>query len=295
MVYQNSLKGYLFVIISAVIFGCNPLMVRSIYDGGINSLSLVLLRNLLSLPVLGILAFRKEKTLRIPAKALPSVFSIGLMGCCITPILLFSSYRYIASGTATVFHFVYPAAVVLGEVLVFRKKLPAGNLISVFVCAAGISLFYSPGESLDPAGSALALLSGVTYAIYILLLSNFRFPHVTGFLLSFHVSVISSIVMFAVCAASGQMTLPATAEIWIDCFLFSLVVNVGAVVLFQQGTFLIGGEKSSILSTLEPITSVIIGMAVFQETVGIRTLLGSVLVIAASVLITLTDRKQPEI
>ena len=38
----------------------------------------------------------------------------GFFGCCITPILLFSSYCYLASGMATVFHFAYPVIVVLG-------------------------------------------------------------------------------------------------------------------------------------------------------------------------------------
>lgn len=45
-----------------------------------------------------------------------------LFGCCITPILLFSSYRYLASGMATVFHFAYPVIVVLGG-LVLRERV----------------------------------------------------------------------------------------------------------------------------------------------------------------------------
>jgi drug/metabolite transporter (DMT)-like permease len=55
-------------------------------------------------------------------------------------------------------------------------------------------------------------------------------------------------------------------------------------VLFQQSVFLIGGEVTSILSTLEPITGVVIGVVIFQEAFGIRTLMGTVLVIAASVI-----------
>ena len=57
-----------------------------------------------------------------------------------------------------------------------------------------------------------------------------------------------------------------------------------AVVLFQQSTFLIGAEGASILSTLEPITSVIIGVAVFREPFGIRLLGGTILVLLASVI-----------
>ena len=50
------LKGYLFIIASAVIFGTMPLMASGIYDQGVNPMTLVLLRNLLSLPVLALMA-----------------------------------------------------------------------------------------------------------------------------------------------------------------------------------------------------------------------------------------------
>ena len=72
------------------------------------------------------------------------------------------------------------------------------------------------------------------------------------------------------------------------------VATTGAVMLFQQATFIIGGERASILSTLEPTTSVIVGILVFHETVGIRTIAGSVLVILASLLIAVFDMKKAE-
>lgn len=289
---RKLIKGYIFVIISAVIFGCNPLLVTFLREEGINSLSLVLFRNLLSVPVLAVLAFRQHGSLRIPAKALPSMVAIGIIGCCLTPILLFSSYSYIASGTATVFHFIYPAAVVLAGVLIFREKISLWNLISVIICVLGICLFYTPGVPLDWRGSAFALISGITYAIYILQLAHFRFPQITGFLFSLYVSIISGIIMLLVCLFSGMLTLPGSFLGWMYCFAFAIVINVCAVVMFQQGTFYIGGEKASILSTLEPITSIFVGALVFQEVIGFRTAIGSVLVILASILIALADMKE---
>ena len=75
------------------------------------------------------------------------------------------------------------------------------------------------------------------------------------------------------------------------CLIFALLVTTGAVMLFQQATFLIGGERASILSTLEPTTSVIVGILVFHEAVSGRTVIGSVLVILASLLIAMFDMK----
>lgn len=79
---KQIMNGYLAVLLSAVIFGCMPLMVKQIYADGVNSLSVVFLRNVLSLPAAALLALRQNKSLKINPKALPTVALIGVMGCC---------------------------------------------------------------------------------------------------------------------------------------------------------------------------------------------------------------------
>ena len=106
---RKTIQGFLCAIASAVIYGCMPLMSQSIYAEGVSPLALVFLRNALSLIPLGILAYRENKTLKIPLGQLPAIGLASLLGCCITPVLLFLAYDMkIASGTVTVFHFVYP-------------------------------------------------------------------------------------------------------------------------------------------------------------------------------------------
>ncbi len=289
------IKGYVYVILSAVIFGCMPLMATKIYEDGVNSLSLVLFRNLFSMPMLAVAALLTKKTLKIPVKAIPAVSLIGLLGCCATPLMLFASYLYIPSGIATVFHFVYPAIVLIINVII-SKTVSKENVISVIICFAGICLFYNPNDPLDFTGAALALLSGVAYALYIVLLSRFKHKEISGFLFSFYISVTSSIVLLTVCLSLNKITLPATPSGWILTAFFAFIVNVGAVVLFQQGTALIGGQQSSILSTFEPITSVVIDALIITGVFpSVPSLIGCVLVILASVLIVVFDIKNEKI
>lgn len=285
------IKGYLFAILSAIIYGCMPLMSKYIYADGVNPLTLVFLRNAFSIIPLGILAFFETKTLRISFHLLPQISLMSILGCSLTPVLLFTSYQYIASGTSTVFHFIYPAIVIVIEILFLKNKVHFYKIGGVLLCVLGISLFYTPEQTLNLAGSILALSSGITFAVYVVLLSHFDRRQTSGFLFSFYITLISSIFLLLICLITNNLVLPATLSGWGLCILFSLLVTTGAVVLFQQSTFYIGGERTSILSTLEPITSVILGVFIFQEPFGLRTILGTAFVVAASILTALFDAK----
>ena len=59
--------GYIFVVLSSVIYGSMPLLAKLIYADGVNSFTLVFLRNFLALPSLALFAFLKKKMLPICA------------------------------------------------------------------------------------------------------------------------------------------------------------------------------------------------------------------------------------
>ena len=269
-----------------------PLMANYIYADGVNPFTLVFLRNLFSLVPLAILAYCQGGTLKLSLKLLPKISLISVLGCCATPILLFCSYQYIPSGTATVFHFAYPAFVVIGCIVFFREKVKVGNLLCLALCVAGISLFYTPGQPLDLTGSLLALASAVTFAAYVIILSRFDRSNISAFLFTFYITAVSTVASFLVCIFTGSLALPNTLMGWGLCVLFSLLITTCAVVLFQQSAFLIGGQRTSILSTLEPITSLIIGVIVFHEALGLPVIIGSILVISASLLTAALDIRQ---
>ena len=289
---RTMITGYIYVIASAVIFGCMPLMTKLIYAEGANPMSVVALRNAMALPVMALLVCGRGGSLRISMKQLPMLTLIGVLGCCITPWLLFASYDYIFTGTATVLHFVYPALVVVGSAVFLKSKTSCWHIISVAVCITGIALFYTPGQMLRWQGVVLSLSSGLAFAVYVLLLSTFRRGNMTGMTLTFYVVLVSAVSMFALCLITGQMAFPTSLKGWLLCAIFAVTVSVGAVALFQQGTLLIGGQRASILSTIEPITGIVIGVTIFQEDLTWRTVLGSCLVILASILIAISDAKK---
>ncbi len=291
---NRMLKGYLFVIGSAVIFGLMPLGAKIIYANGLNPMSLVFFRNALALPALYMLQRPDSVRVKASRNDVVKMVVLAMFGSVVTPVLLFSSYNYISSGMATTLHFVYPAIVIVLEMVVFHVKVSKRSWLCVGLCLAGIALFYTPDGSASLFGVFLALLSGITFAFYIVLLPRFDLGHLSGFQFSFYLSMICSASMAMICGATGSFRIPVSLIGWIACTVFSLVLCIGAVILFRDGTLIVGGQKAAILSTFEPITSVVVGLVVFHEVLGLRTAIGSVLILAATILIAMGDAKKQE-
>lgn len=286
-------KGYLYTILSGVIFGFSPLLSKVAYANGMNSISLVFFRNLFAVPLLFCLMKLKNKneSAAVSGSTLKKILSLSLFCSCITPLLLFSSYNYIGGGTATTFHFIYPAMTILGGILFFHKKAHLGQILCVLLCTFGIALFYTPDESLNLFGSGLALLSGVTYALYILLLDYLDLGSMSRFKLSMYICGTSACILSVSALATGSFVIPQNLLSWGICLGMAILVGCCGGVFFQIGTQLIGGERASILSTFEPITSIVVGVLFYNEGFTLRSVIGTLCVLVATALIALLDMK----
>ncbi len=285
------LKGCVYIILSAVIFGCMPLMAKNIYADGVNAVSLVLLRNVLALPVLYLLLRVKQVDIRPTKDGLRRIVLLGLYGSVLTPALLFYSYNYISSGMATTLHFVYPIFVLVGCALFFHDKVGRVKGCCVLLCSLGMLFFYTPGEAAQFFGAMLALVSGVTYAAYIVYLDKSGLSKENPFKIGFGMAAVCTLLLGSIVTLTGNLTLPASLSGWLLCLFFAMAVMVGAVVLFQLGAAIVGPQRAAILSTFEPITGIAVGIVAFDEPFGLKTALGSVLILAAVALLTVFDNK----
>lgn len=289
---SRTVKGYLFSILSAVVFGSLPAIAKLIYAEGLNPLSLVFFRNALAVPVLfGILRWKKI-SLRLTRRQAVQLCPIGLLCGLITPGLLFLSYVYISSGMATTIHFSYPVFVLLGCALFFRDRITPVRALCVLSCTAGILLFYTPGESANLFGMAIAFISGITYAAYIIVLYRSCLREISPFLFSFYMCLESAVLLLAGLLLAGQFTLPATALGWFATLGLAVAASIVGVVLFQIGVSLIGPQNASILSTFEPITSITLGVLIYREPFGLKTALGAGLILLAVTLLSLAEKRK---
>jgi drug/metabolite transporter (DMT)-like permease len=285
--------GFIAVIISAIIFGSMPLLAKTIYSNGGNAICLIFYRFFIALPVLYLFVKKnKEDDIKINKKELKDLILVSVFGYSSTAILLFMSYNFISSGMATTLHFTYPIFVVLGGIIFYKDRPSILKILCVVFCTAGVILFSNNGGGSSLLGISLAFLSGITYCFYMLFLEKGELKSMSPFKLTFYLCAVSAIITLIYSLITGNFTTNITLLGWILTIILSLSVSVGAVTLFQYGIKHIGSQNTAIFSTFEPITSVIIGILVFEEIFDIKTLIGSILIIAAVIITAISERQK---
>lgn len=297
MVYlQRKYAGYLAVIISGIIFGCMPLLAKIVFNNGGNPINLVFWRFFISIfPLYIILKRNKNVSLMISKMEIKQVIILGVFGLSATTVTLFLSYNYISTGMATTLHFVYPIFVIIGYSVFYKEKISPIKLISVVLCTLGIFLLYDGNSSASIIGIIYALLSGVIYAFYVLYIDKSGLKTMNPIKLTMYLSIVGSFAMLIFSLASGSFTMKLNLTGWLFTIILSIVVSLGGVSLLSVGIKLIGPQSSSILSTLEPITSVVIGAAIFEEVLGLRGIIACSLILMAVILIAVFDIKEEKI
>lgn len=290
---RANIQGYLMVILSAILYGLMPLESHFVSQDGVDALTVSAFRSFMATPVF-LTAFLLRRERFVPRKGQWSSMGLAaVLGYILTPVLLMSSYAFIDTGIATTLHFIYPALVVAGCGVFLREKLRCTQLGCIALCLLGVFLFYQPGgESHSVSGLLIALASGAVYAAYIVMLSSRRLRDIPVLAQSFYFSLISATVFMALWLLGIEYHLPTQARNWVIFLIMIVSTGVVANFLFQAGVKRIGSSGASILSTFEPLTSILVGVAAFQENFGLRAVLGCAAILASVVLLTLLEKKE---
>lgn len=285
--------GIIMALASAFLFGVTPVFAKLSYAGGSNGITLTFLRGLFAAPVIFAILKWQRVSLLLTRQELKDVLRVGILGPAATTIILYESYNFIPVGIATILHFAYPVVVTLASMLLFKSKVSPLKLVSLLLGCLGVVCFFEmSGGNVALPGILMALGSSVTYTIYMLGVEKTSLGRMHYFKLSFYMSVVALVVSGVFGLITGRLNLNLTPAAWGYSFLVSMMVSVGAITLFQYGITLIGASTTAILSTLEPITSVVMGILVLGEQMSVLKMVGCVLILVAVMVATLAQLRQ---
>ena len=278
-------RARFFLILSMASFGTLAPFVRMI---AVTSGELALYRAILASFLIGLflLLTKQRLSFRSLKKELVLLLFSGVaMG--FNWILLFEAYKYTTVAIATLSYYFAPVIVTLVCPILFHEKLTKKQILCFVMSTVGLSLVIgitnlgSGGN--NAIGIAFGLGAAVLYATVILL--NKFIKGVTGIHRTFLQFLAAVMVLIPyVLSTSGVNLGRLDAAGWV-CLLIVGFVHTGITYcLYFTSLKELSGQEAAILSYVDPLVAVLIGVLVLQEPLTWQQLLGGALILGFTLL-----------
>ena len=279
-------KGYILGVIAAATYGMNPLFALPLYKAGMNPDSVLFLRYLFAIPVLGIMIKARGRDFKLKRKEIVPLIIMGLL-ISLSSLTLFQSYNYMEAGIASTLLFVYPIMVALIMAFVFKERLTLQTIVCILLALGGIGLLYKgdDGTTLNLTGVILVVISALSYAIYIVAVNRPLLKDIATLKLTFYV-LLFGMTLFLVRVDFGMsLRVVDTWYLWGNLIALAIFPTAVSFLCTTQAIQYIGSTPTAILGALEPLTAVFFGVTVFGESFPMRLACGILMIVSAVTLI----------
>lgn len=286
----HKLLGPAQILLSAVAFGAMAIFAKQAYADGVSTGSLLFLRFL----VAGLLLLPWVLWQRLPwprGRSLLTLIAMGAVGYAGMSACYFNALHYASAGTVALLLYLFPVIVILLSSLL-GEPLTRRRLLALLLALGGLVVTIGLEWSTSLHGLLLGLGAALIYALYILAGSRLRergHPLTSACVVTLSAAVCNG----AVVSLQG-LQLPASGNGVLAIALIALISTVLAIALFLAGLEKTDATQASLLSTVEPVVTVLLAAVFLDEAITLSQLAGGALILAAVVVIS-RERKPAEL
>ncbi len=191
--------------------------------------------------------------------------SVDMIGVSLASILLYTAPLWVAL-----------LGLLHGEAPGFKGAL------GVLVGFIGTMLVVGFQGDAEPVGVLLGMASGLSYALYIVLARIAQVKGASSDEVGAHAIPFAALAIVAVTRPSPSITVVDAAAI----LYLGLVATLLPYMLHTRALARLEAYKVSVISLVEPVTAVLLGLLVFGEEMSLMQALGAALVLASAALVT---------
>jgi drug/metabolite transporter (DMT)-like permease len=256
----------------------------------------VFFRFLIALIIISIIIKVQKKSFKIDKSTIKKVSFGSIVYFSFTSIFLTLAYNIIGIGMSTVLHFTYPIIVLLFAIILDKERPAKLQIVGTVAALSGLVIVIGPQLQSNVVGIIFALLSAITFTMYVRMLDKPYCKSVDTFVLMFYVFLSSTIFwIFPALISAHNNSLPVDYKlVAISLFGLAIVGTLLSSSFFNLGVKMIGGRMTSILSVFEPVTSVLLGVILLNELLTKYFGFGMVLIIIGVIMVTLFENSAKE-
>jgi len=277
------------VLASATAFGTLAIFAKLGYAAGLGTEQTLAFRFLLA--AIGMLALAMligQNPLRLGRRRLLTLFGLGTIVYTGQSLSYFIALRSLPASLVVLIAYIYPSLVVLAGWLFLRRSVSAWHGVALAASFAGVAMLVGGAEFKLSWALAwplfLAIASPTIYTGYILIGERVMssVPAVAAS------AVIMSGAALAFCllaVLNRELALPRNSAGWAVGVGIALVPTMVAISLFMAGLPRVGAARAALLSTWEPVVTVLLAVVILGDRLSLVQVLGGVLVIVAVIVV----------
>ncbi len=289
-------EGFLWILLAAAGFSVMPTMVKTTYlHSTFEPMDIAIWRFLLAAPAMWILVWftrRSASSRRASDAPVPRMLLIGLVISAAVLAAFFALERLPAS-TYIVLFFSYPAMVVVLSSLLGEKIRPIAWL-ALALALTGIVLtvpdFGAEGGA-DGIGVALVLVNAAIVAVYYLLTKR-ALDGVADVSGASAWMMLGTLMVLLLLIPLRGLQLPQNGLSLLMLIGIAMLGTVLPVFAINVAIQRIGAAQASLVSTVEPIMSMIVSMLILGEVIFAVQWLGAVLIVSSVIVLQLRPRNR---
>ena len=277
---NKSNRSAMLLIVSMAIFGTLGPFVRNI---SASSGELALYRAIIAAILVGIFLIITKQKLNFShiKKEFPLLLISG-MAMGINWILLFEAYKYTTVSVATLSYYFAPVIVTLICPFLFKEKLGSKQIICFIMSTIGLVLIIGIGDAGKGAKDIIGILFGLGAAVFyasVILLNKF-IKKVEGLHRTLMQFIAAIIILVPYVAFTSGVTLGTMNSTGWVCLLVVGIIHTGITYcMYFTAIKDLPGQKTAILSYIDPLVAVVISVAVLGETITLPQIIGGVLIL----------------
>jgi Predicted permeases len=285
---MKRLTGIILIALSAASFGTLAIFGRYAYAAGMDIFTVLFLRFSIAAVLITILLITRHESLP-RGRVLVQLIGMGALGYVGQSFSYLTAIKYASAGLVALLLYLYPMFVFILSAIILYEKVTWIKVLALVLALIGTAL------TVDPAGGQLigvllAILAAAIYSVYIIVGTNVM-KHVSP-VQSSTVIFASAGAVYGLLTALNGVHFPTSHSGWFAMSGIVLIATVIPVVAFLAGLERIGPTNAAMLSTLEPVVTVLLAAWLFQERLNAISLLGGALILVAVILLTRNELRQ---
>lgn len=272
--------GVALVLFSTICLSIEAVAAKLAYQGGATVMITLTLRYILAAAIFWLIIKLENYAYRLPRRQLAAVAALSLGAQTLTVLALFEAFRFIPSGMAILFLYLYPTLVTILSVFVLREPFTPRKGAALLLTFAGCAIILGqPLNGLDLRGVLLSLAAAFTNSIFLVGTARLL-KDIDTTVYNAYVTTIVALATVIITFARGQFSLDFNLQALAAIIVLGIVSTVLAMAALLRGVKIIGASRTAIISTFEPAATALLGFLILGELLTGWQMAGGLVVLA---------------